>query len=93
MAILSATQLPARKTRIMYHAQLNHRQVTRYLAHLVASGLVRKHAERGVFMLTAKGRRYRSEYAEYRRLNKSLTDEKATFDARKAALRQLARAM
>ena len=92
MAVLSAAQLPARKTRIMYAAQLNHQQVTTYLAHLVASGLVRKHMARGVYMLTVKGRRYRREYAEYRRLNKSLTIEKATLDARKAALRQLARA-
>ncbi len=53
----------------------------------MASRLVRKHPVRDVYILTVKGRRYRREYAEYRCLNKSLTAEKATLDARKTALR------
>ena len=57
-------------------SQATPNEVTAYLERLVASRLVRKHPVRDVYMLTVKGRRYRREYAEYRRLNKNLTAEK-----------------
>jgi predicted transcriptional regulator len=89
MAILSAAQRPATLTQLMAVAQLNHRQVTTYLARLMASRLVLKHPARDVYQLTVKGRRYRRAYTAYQRLYALLSEDKATRKARKAALRRL----
>ena len=86
--ILSETKWPAKKTHIMKKANLHHHQVTRHLSRLVTRRLLWRDEVRGVYQLTAKGERYRREYAVYQRLKEGLTAQKATLEARKASLLQ-----
>jgi predicted transcriptional regulator len=68
--ILESATNGAKKTRIMYRAALNFRQLQRYLPLLIKRGLI-NYAETnkgGVYKTTEKGRDFLQKYEELKRL-------------------------
>jgi predicted transcriptional regulator len=55
----------ARKTRIMYASSLNLGQLNRYLAELMAQGLITYDPETKLYQTTVKGRQYLKTYERY----------------------------
>jgi predicted transcriptional regulator len=62
----------AKKTQIMYQANLSYRVLQRYLAEITAASLIDFHDERRCYMLTDKGREFLAAYQEYARRSKHL---------------------
>jgi predicted transcriptional regulator len=62
--ILSITRGGARKTRIMYRANLSYKLLCKYLDEVVAAGLVR-FVDGDCYVLTVKGREFLSRHEEY----------------------------
>ena len=58
--ILSVAKIPAKKTRIVYEANLNFNIVKDYLSWLKEKGLLRN--ESGLYLTTSKGERFLREY-------------------------------
>jgi predicted transcriptional regulator len=68
--ILSVVRQNAKKTQIMYQANLSYRLLTRYLNEIVKASLVRFDRENRFYMLTSKGRDFLEKYKKYSRSNK-----------------------
>ncbi len=62
----------AKKTQIMYQANLSYRLLTKYLNEVVEACLVRFEHSDGCYVLTAKGRKFLVRYREYARRNRSV---------------------
>jgi len=62
--ILSIADARARKTRIMYQANLSYRLLCRYLGEVLDAGLV-KPEDDDCYVLTAKGKEFLSRHEEY----------------------------
>jgi predicted transcriptional regulator len=62
--ILSITSRGAKKTRIMYQANLSYRLLCRYLREVVMAGLVRR-GDGDSYVITAKGRDFLKKHREY----------------------------
>ena len=58
----------AKKTRIMYGANLSYELLEVYLPKLVEEGLLKRRDENGVYHLSAKGRGFLKRFAEFRKL-------------------------
>lgn len=68
----------AKKTQIMYQANLSYKLLTKYLADVIEACLIRfEHMER-CYVLTAKGKEFLEKYKKYsrhsKRLEKTLND-------------------
>ena len=72
--VLSIASVRARKTKIMYGANLSFRQVEKYLSTLLRSGLLEHDADSG-YLITKAGRRFLSLYEEYLERSKDLKHE------------------
>lgn len=70
----------ARKTQVMYQANLSYRVMQKYLAELTAASLIDYDDRRRCYVLTDKGRVFLSEYSEYSAFNSRM--EKHLSDAR-----------
>jgi predicted transcriptional regulator len=62
----------AKKTQIMYQANLSYRLLTKYLAEVIKACLVRLQREKRCYVLTSKGREFLEKYKKYSRRNKRL---------------------
>jgi len=62
--ILSITRRGARKTRIMYQANLSYKLLCKYLNEVVSAGLVR-FVDGDCYVLTVKGREFLNKHEEY----------------------------
>jgi predicted transcriptional regulator len=62
--ILSIASGGAKKTRIMYRANLSYRLLCRYLREVVMAGLVRR-GDGDCYVITAKGREFLKRHREY----------------------------
>ncbi len=60
----------AKKTQIMYGANLSYKVLTRYLGEVLEACLVRFERGKRCYVLTAKGREFLERYREYSRRNK-----------------------
>lgn len=73
--MLAIASSKARKTRIMYQANMNHEQVEKYLKTLLEEGLLERDGG-PCYMITRKGREFLRVYADYlercRRLNEEV---------------------
>jgi predicted transcriptional regulator len=71
--ILAITSSRAKKTRIMYQANLSYKLLCKYLDEVIATGLV--NCENGdCYVLTAKGKEFLDRHEEYSKRCKSLED-------------------
>ena len=68
--ILHVASRNAKKTQIMYQANLSYKVLQRYLAEITGASLINFEDERQCYMLTAKGRRFLDAYQEYSKTNR-----------------------
>jgi predicted transcriptional regulator len=78
--ILNVVSQNAKKTQIMYQANLSYKVLQRYLAEVMGASLINFKEEEQCYMLTAKGRKYLENYQDYSKTNKYI--EKKLNDAR-----------
>jgi len=87
-SILSIVNSGARKTRIMYQANLSYKLLCRYLDEVLAAGLVC--FEKGeCYVLTAKGKEFLSRHEEYSKRRKSLEQHLNHVNGEKVALEEM----
>jgi predicted transcriptional regulator len=76
--ILHVASQDARKTKIMYQANLSYKVLQRYLAEITGASLINFEDERQCYMLTDKGRKFLNVYQGYlktkNRIEKKLSD-------------------
>jgi predicted transcriptional regulator len=72
--MLTAASTNARKTRIMYQANMNFAQVERYLKILLNQGLL-EHDGRFCYLITEKGKEFLKLYTDYLERRKRLNEE------------------
>ena len=79
----------AKKTQIMYGANLSYKVLTRYLAEVLEACLIKFERSKRCYVLTAKGREFLEHYREYSRRNKHVTQQLETMNAKKKFLEKL----
>ena len=70
--ILQVASHEAKKTQIMYQANLSYRVLQRYLNEVTDASLLQFMDENQSYLITSKGQDYLSAYKEYSRTNKSI---------------------
>jgi len=60
----------AKKTQIMYQANLSYKVLTKYLTEVIEAGLIRLQREKRCYVLTSKGKEFLEKYRKYSRSNK-----------------------
>ena len=83
--ILSIADARAKKTRIMYQANLSYRLLCRYLDEVVSAGLVRPERD-DFYVLTVKGREFLSRHDRYAKRCQSLEEHLNSVNDEKSAL-------
>jgi predicted transcriptional regulator len=68
--ILGVVSQGAKKTQVMYEANLSYRLLTKYLAEVLSFGFIYFEATQKRYQLTHKGRSFLKTYQEYSRRNK-----------------------
>ena len=87
--ILNVASQDAKKTKIMYQANLSYKVLQRYLAELVDAALVTFENHNQQYKLTVKGHEYLDAYKEYARCSKSMEKYLKDFSAKKKVLENL----
>lgn len=88
-AILNVTSRDAKKTQIMYQANLSYRVLQRYLYEIVEASLVKFEKYKQCYQLTQKGQEYLDAYKEYARCGKSMEKHLNDFSIKKKVLEEL----
>ena len=86
--MLSIVRRGAKKTRIMYQANLSYRLLCRYLGEVLDAGLVSFENE-DCYVLTAKGKEFLSRHEEYSKRYKSLEEHLNHINNEKIRLEQM----
>ena len=68
--ILHVASQGAKKTQIMYQANLSFKVLTKYLAEVIEACLIRFERGKQCYILTSKGRKFLERYKEYSRRNR-----------------------
>ena len=79
----------AKKTQIMYGANLSYKVLKRYLAEVLEACLIKFEKGRRCYVLTTKGREFLERYHEYSKRNKHVTQQLETMKAKKKLLEKL----
>jgi predicted transcriptional regulator len=61
--ILKVSKAGAKKTHIVYKANLNFRIVKKYLSRLIANGFLNHGSDNGIYLTTGKGSEFLEQYA------------------------------
>jgi len=86
--ILSVTAPSAKKTQIMYRANLSYKLLTRYLAEVVQAGLVIFESGNH-YSITSKGRVFLNVYKEYSKLSQRMQKQLKDLHSKKKILEEL----
>ncbi|MCW4019193.1 MAG: winged helix-turn-helix domain-containing protein [Candidatus Bathyarchaeota archaeon] len=70
--ILAVARRDAKRTQIMYQANLSYKVLVRYLNEVVASSLISFEHEQQCYRLTEKGKKFLVVYREYVKSNKGV---------------------
>jgi len=70
--ILNVVSREAKKTQIMYQANLSYKVLQRYLTEIIAAALVTFQDANQIYSLTGKGYQYLNAYKEYAKCSKSM---------------------
>ena len=70
--ILHVASRNAKKTRIMYQANLSYKVLQRYLAELTRASLIDFEDEKRCYLITDKGRGFLEAYQKYSKTNKHI---------------------
>jgi predicted transcriptional regulator len=87
--ILAVIFYGARKTRIMYGANLSYALTSKYLGKLQECRLIQYDEEAKKYLLTSVGRRYLEEYAEYKTIAEKLISHTSLFEEKRGLLIQM----
>jgi len=68
--ILHVVSQNAKKTQIMYQANLSYKVLQRYLAKIIEASLISFEGKKRCYVLTAKGREFLDVYREYSKINR-----------------------
>jgi len=86
--ILSIVIEGARKTRIMYQANLSYKLLCRYLSEVLDARLV-VYNDEDFYVLTSKGKEFLSRYEEYSKLCGNLEEQLGLVDIEKSVLEKM----
>jgi predicted transcriptional regulator len=87
--ILQVVSQNAKKTQIMYQANLSYKVLTKYLKEVSEASLAAFECERQCYILTAKGRAFLDAYKEYYRGNRHIEKRLNTITGKKKFLEEL----
>jgi predicted transcriptional regulator len=87
--ILHVASSDAKKTQIMYQANLSYKVLQRYLKEIIEASLIRFETSNQSYMLTSKGAEYLQAYKQYSRTNKSIEKRLNDFSNKKKILEEL----
>lgn len=76
--ILEVVSLDAKKTQIMFKANLSYKALTKYLTKVLEASLVIYEQDRQCYVITAKGREFLNAYKIYSETNKCI-EERLSF--------------
>jgi predicted transcriptional regulator len=84
-----ASQSGAKKTHIMYQANLNYTLLTKYLKELLKADIVRCEQAENCYVLTSKGAEFLEKYKEYSKRNRHIERQSNDLNNKKQALMEL----
>jgi predicted transcriptional regulator len=87
--ILNVASRDAKKTQIMYQANLSYKVLQRYLSETIGASLLRFEKNKQCYQLTCKGEEYLVAYKEYARCSKSMEKHLNVFSIKKKVLEEL----
>ncbi len=87
--ILSVVKDKAKKTQIMYQANLSFKVLQRYLAEIVGASLISFDDGDNSYLLTEKGLEYLTAYQKYSRTNKQIKNRLSEANNKKQFLEKL----
>jgi predicted transcriptional regulator len=87
--ILQVAKENAKKTQIMYQANLSYKVLQRYLAKLIKASLICFENEKRCYMLTNKGRKFLEAYKRYSITHKSIESKLNEAYAKRKVLEKL----
>lgn len=87
--ILTVVSREAKKTQIMYQANLSYKVLQRYLSEITAASLIRFEEAQQYYALTDKGQEYLEAYKDYARCSKSMEKRLNDFSTKKKILETL----
>ncbi|MFB3890234.1 MAG: winged helix-turn-helix domain-containing protein [Candidatus Bathyarchaeia archaeon] len=87
--ILDVVSNKAKKTQIMYRANLSYKVLQRYLSELAGASLITFEDENRCYMLTEKGLEFLQTYREYDRSSRSIEKRLRVADNKKRRLFEL----
>ena len=87
--ILNVASREAKKTQIMYQANLSYKVLQRYLNEVVTASLIRFEHNKQCYLLTGKGHEYLDAYKEYARCSKTMEKRLNDFSTKRKTLENL----
>ena len=87
--ILAVVSREAKKTQIMYQANLSYKVLQRYLGEIANASLIRFEGHNQHYLLTGKGQDYLEAYKEYTRSSKSMEKRFNDFSTKRKILEEL----
>jgi predicted transcriptional regulator len=87
--ILQVVSQNAKKTQIMYQANLSYKVLQRYLSNVTAASLVDFEDEAQCYVLTPKGQEFLEAYKEYDKTNKNIEKRLNDVNSKKKCLEEL----
>ena len=87
--ILRVVRQSAKKTHIMYQANLSYKVLQRYLRNIMAASLVSFEEEEQCYSLTRKGQEFLEAYEDYAKTNKSIEKRLSCVNDKKKTLEGL----
>ena len=79
----------AKKTQIMYQANLSYKVLTKYLTEVIEACLVRLQRNERIYVLTSKGIEFLEKYRKYSRRNKHIEDRLDDLHNKRKVLEEL----
>lgn len=87
--ILQVASQDAKKTRIMYQANLSYKVLQRYLRETIKASLIRFDTEEQLYVITGKGEEFLEAYKDYSKTNKFIEKSLNDADSKKKNLEAL----
>jgi predicted transcriptional regulator len=87
--ILVVVSREAKKTQIMYQANLSYRVLQRYLNEIVEASLIEYEDNNQRYLLTFKGQQYLDAYKDYARYSKTMEKRLNDFSTKRKTLETL----
>ncbi|MEM3551775.1 MAG: winged helix-turn-helix domain-containing protein [Candidatus Bathyarchaeia archaeon] len=78
----------AKKTQIMYGANLSYEVLTKYLKRVLEAKLVEFENKRECYILTAKGKEFLQQYRDYNKRNRRLESALKNLDVKRRVLEE-----